>query len=209
MLEKIKQILHLKKEGLHTNPEEEQSLLYKNISNDTVRLVIGEDLVKFGNTICDTISVLRNHFFDEYGFIFPAIHILDNDCIQENELFCEVRGREIWHEFTIPNEETVTQDIENLMFYLFDNHLNEIFTYEMLEKYFYYLREKNYGLVYQLTCRLTVTQIRKILITLIKKKKSIKDLTFIFEKIADSVLAENLYSDVNINKLSQELINSL
>ena len=209
MLEKIKQILHLKKEEPFTNPEDEQRIFYQNLSNDVIRLDIGEDLVKLSDKISDTISELRNHFFDEYGFIFPTIHVTENNCIQENELFCEVRGKEVWHEFTVPNEETVLQDIENLMFYIFDNHLNEIFTYEMMEKYFDYLREKNYGLVYQLTCRLTVMQIRKILINLIQKKKSIKDLAFIFEKIADSVLSDNLYNDVNINKLSQELVNNL
>ena len=152
---------------------------------------------------------MRKHFFEEYGFIFPSVHILDNSFFQENELYCEVRGKEVWHDYTVPNEETVLKDVEDIIFYIFDNHLNEIFTYEMMEKYFDYLREKNYGMVYQLTGKLTVMQIRKILITLIKKRKSIKDLAYVFEKIADNVLTDNLYNDVNIKKLSQELINSL
>ena len=209
MLERIKQILHLKKEEPKTNPEDEQNLFYQNLSNDVIKLEIGEDLVKFGDKICEEISNLRKHFFEEYGFIFPSVHILDNSFFQENELYCEVRGKEVWHDYTVPNEETVLKDVEDIIFYIFDNHLNEIFTYEMMEKYFDYLREKNYGLVYQLTGKLTVMQIRKILITLIKKRKSIKDLAYVFEKIADNVLTDNLYNDVNIKKLSQELINSL
>ena len=52
MLERIKQILHLKKEEPKTNPEDEQNLFYQNLSNDVIKLEIGEDLVKFGDKIC-------------------------------------------------------------------------------------------------------------------------------------------------------------
>ena len=210
MLEIFKFILNPKKEEQPViTPENEQDSMYHNLSNDVVKLVIGEDLTEFGDVICETMSKLRKHIFEEYGFIFPNVHILDNDCIQENELYCEVRGKEVWHDFTVPNKETVIKDIENLILYIFDCHINEIFTYEMMEKYFDYVREKNYGLVYQLTGRLTVMQIRRILINLISEKKSIKDMAYVFEKIADNVLADDLYSDIDINKLSQELAHGI
>lgn len=211
MIEKIKQIFKLGK-AQNTVPEktaEEQiDELYDTLISeaDIIRIEIGEDFVPFGNDIVKQISEFRENKKDENGFILPAVHVIDNPELQENEFIVKLRGKTCYQEFVIPNRESIIEEIALKLEQCFEEHIEEIFTIEAVEKCINLIAAKNSYLIWNITNVLTVQGIKLILINILKEGKSIKDITYIFEKISEVAIQEGHNFIYNPKKIAKEII---
>ena len=189
MLDKLKQIFNLnnKTDNNQQSVEEKIEEAFNSLGEDIVKLEFGEDLIEFADMILERISEFRENLKTDTGFIFPPVHVLQAEVLQENELVFYVRGKEVEHEFIIPNEESVSKYIDEVLSRIFENYIDEIFTMEYLEKY---INKVNSWLVWDISKQLGAYDIKVVLTNLIKEKKSISDINRVFEKI-DECLSEN------------------
>lgn len=191
MLDKLKQLFNLKTTTEVTPTVEEKiEEAFNSLGEDVVRLEFGEDVTAFSYLILEKINEFRENLKLDTGFIFPPVHVLQNDDLQENEIVFYVRGKETEHEFLIPNKETVDKYIPETLTRLFETNIDEIFTMEYLERYINKVQSINSWLVWDISKQLGAYEIKTILVNVLKQKKSIADINRVFEKI-DECLAEN------------------
>lgn len=211
MIEKIKQIFKLgrKEENIPPKSAEEQiNELYETLVSqaDIIRIEIGDDFVPYGKDIVNQISEFRENKKDENGFILPAVHVLDNQDLQENELIVKVRNKTVYQEFVIPNKESIIEEISLKLEQCFEEYLDEIFSIEAVEKCINLISTKNSYLIWNITNVLTMQGIKLILCNILKEGKSIKDITYIFEKISEVAIQEGHNFIYNPKKIAKEII---
>ena len=85
MLEKIKQLLKLNRKEPVESVEDQINDMFKSLSVDELRIIVGEDLIGIAPAICQRIQELRKKIKEEKGFIMPAVRIIDDLDLQENE----------------------------------------------------------------------------------------------------------------------------
>lgn len=192
MIEKLKQIFNFKKvtEDIKPSVEEKIEEAFNSLGEDVVRLEFGSDIAEFADLILEKIDDFRETVKSDSGFILPLVHVLEKEDLQENEMIFYVRGKEIEHEFAVPNKETVEKYVSETLSKIFENHINDIFTMEYVERYIAKVQLTNCWLVWSISNQLRASEIKAILVNLIKEKKSIADINYVFEKI-DECLSEN------------------
>lgn len=204
MLEKIKQLFRQKQQPEISTEDKIEELFEQTFSTDIIRLEIGSDIAEFGEIICSEIDNFRENIAERFGFIFPAIHVIQEDYLQENEIQLFVRECKISNYFLVPNKESVIKETKDILNFIYKNHLDAIFTNDFFEKILNKVQVDNGWLVWNISCLYTATDLRKVFIEILKQKKSIKNAQYIFEKIGDvcpSVSAETL-SKIIANELS-------
>lgn len=192
MLDKLKQLFGLKKEtgSFAASIEDKIEEAFNTLDEDIIKLEIGGDIAECAEAVCEKINELRDNIKSATGFIFPPVHVLHKEELQENELVLFVRGKEVLRDFLVPNKEIIVKNIYEILNHVFDDYLDEIFTMEYVEKYINKVQMTNSWMVWDISKQLGGYEIKKILVNVIKEKKSIANINWVFEKI-DECLSEN------------------
>ncbi|MCM1003206.1 MAG: FHIPEP family type III secretion protein [Candidatus Gastranaerophilales bacterium] len=192
MIEKLKQIFNFNKAADDEKPSVEERIeeAFNSLGEDVLKIEFGTDISEFADLVLMRIDAVREDVKNESGFIFPPVHVLEKSDLQENEVVFYVRGKEVLHDFIVPNEETVEKFIYESLFDILRDYVDEIFTMEYVEKYITKVQQTNSWLVWSISTQFRAYEIKTILVNLIKEKKSIADINRVFEKI-DECLSEN------------------
>lgn len=210
MLEKIKKIFCKQKDS-----ENNQDVLaiidemFKSLDSDIITLLVGEDFNEFEKTIFDTIANYREELKNNTGFILPAVRVISECELQENEYILKIRGTAIEQVFAVPNQKEIKKEIKNTLENLYKNYLEEIFTYEMTEKYVSSVQNNLIWTIWNISSMYTITEIRDVLIQILKNDKSIKNINYIFEKFADCALELESCNRLSPQKIAQKLSSML
>ena len=210
MIKKIKSLL--KKEKNEQKPidiHEKINNMYNSLDTENIYIVIGSDLVDFSEIIRNCLDKFRNSIKDEYGFIFPAIRIRDNIYIQGNELKIYVQNKEVIQVFFIPTEEKIEEEFNKNLKKLFHEHIDKIFTCEIMERYIKLVQNKNSYLISNLTTTYNIVELKEIFITILKNKKSIKNISYIMEQIGEICLSDGSPYHKSSQKTAEELLKIL
>ena len=196
MLKRIKKLFSFrKKEEESYSAFDQINSLYESLNDDDILLKIGEDLVPHGNFICKIISNLREEVKDECGFIFPQIHVCDYSCLQENEFVLYIKGNEAGQGFLIPTEKGIEEELYEVLKTAIYNSIDKLFSNSITEKYIEAVRGNNSWLIWNLTCKLSLTEIKIILLDIVQKGKSLNNIDNIFEQMGEQVLTNGKFND--------------
>ena len=207
MLEKIKNLFKKEtEETTNTSSFEEQfDELFNSLGGDVITLELGEDFVDYKDAILETIGKYRETLKEKNGFIIPSVHILSNDELQENEIIVKVREKQVLEKFIVPNEKHLKKEVEKSLELICENYIDDIFTYELTEKYINTAQNKLLGTIWHVTAIYTITEIRTVLVNLLENKKSIKNIVYIFEKFAEHALSSGFGEHHSAQKLAQKI----
>ena len=176
---------------------------FNTLSEDTIMFNVGFDLVPFAEEMVKSIKNSRNKIKNKTGFIIPLIRITSSKTLQENEIVVHIQGKEVFQEFIVFSKKEINKEIENIVNRIYDEHLDEIFTNEILENYISQVQRKNAWLIHDIMQILFVAEIKQLLMSLLKNGKSIKNISLIFEKIS-SIINCNYRWQPKINIISLE-----
>lgn len=187
---------------------DEINTMFSLLGEDTICLELGEDVCCYIDKIKSTTKEERERINKKTGFILPPVRFLDNKSLQENEINILLNGKKLEERFVIPKEDNVQEEIVNIINGLYEQHLSEIFSNELVEKYIERARLNNYKTVAEVCSSLAAVEIKYILIDLLMHNKSIKNIPYIFEKISEKIYIYDSYKD-NIEQFSKILVTSL
>ena len=179
--------------------------MFESLDSDIITLSVGEDLVNLKSILISTIDKYREELKNSSGFILPPVHILQNDSLQENEFVIKIREKDVLQKFVVPNQDETSKELQESLETIYSSHLDEIFTYETTEKYINIVQKKHIWTIWNISLFYSITEIREVLIQLLKSKKSIKNINYIFEKFADYTLDFGCCSRMPVNKLANKL----
>lgn len=205
MLERIKQFFTGKRTENNPDINEKINEIFSSLDTDILRVEIGNDLVPFGEKICSIVGDIRSEIKEELGFIIPAVHIINNELLQENEYTISIRGSIFHDEFVIPNEKGITDDIYGSLKDIILTNFKKIMTNELTEKYIEKVRTSNPLLIWDITGAISTSEIRTILSELLENGKSIRNISEIFEKISEQIYIENTANSRNPHKIATEI----
>ena len=206
MKELLKKIF--KKEEYKENEQniiEKIDEMFESLDSDIITLLVGEDLTNLDSTIINTIGDFREELKNTYGFILPPVHILKNNRLQENEFIIKVRDKEVLQKFVVPKQDEIQKELRESLETIYSSYLDEIFTYETTEKYINVVQRKHLWTIWNITLLYSITEVREVLIQLLKSKKSIKNINYVFEKFADCTLDFDSCNRIPVNKLAHKL----
>lgn len=204
MLERIKQLFNKKQLPDNTIEEKIEELFEETFSTDIIKFEVGSDIVDLEKDICSEIGEFREKIALKYGFIFPTVHVIQRSDLQENEIKIFVREKEVINDFLIPNSENILKEVNKNLEFIYKEYLDDIFSNEFIEKIINRTQLENSWLIWNISCRYTITEIKKVFLNILKQKKSIKNTAYILEKIGElsiAVSSETL-SKIIIEELS-------
>lgn len=192
--------------------------LYHHLGVDTISIKIGLGLVhltKHDNKLLHAILKLRKDLTDELGYIIPNIKITDSPDLKPNECVIYIRNTKRERFFITPKdtdkEEIITNHIKGNCI----KYANEIITKTEVLKLMEIIRAENPTLVNDLIPTLiSATDVKRILVNLIKEQVSIKDLAYIFDRLCDfarfnkqpDVLSEHLRTEMKTSICLQHAV---
>ena len=182
---------------------------FENKDSDTIAFLVGEDFLNFKDLIMDTIAKERNSLRKKTGFVLWAVHVLDNCELQENEFVIKIREKEVLRKFIIPNADEIEKEISEAINYIYNTNIEDIFTYEITEKYINSVQKDLPWTIWNITSIYTISDIREILIQLLKNKKSIKNIDYVFEKIAEHAFVYGFDTRCSPQKIAQNVCQAL
>lgn len=207
MLEKIKKLFKKETEEVSTTTsiEEQFDELFNSLGGDVITFEFGEDFNELENAILKTINNYRESLKNKNGFILPPVHVLSKETLQENEICVKVREKIALESFIVPNEKHLIKEIEKALEYVYENHLEEIFTCELVEKYINSTQSKLLGTIWNITALYSVVEVKEVLLELLRNKKSIKNINYVFEKFAEHALSSGFCEHHSAQKLAKKI----
>ena len=202
---KFLKLSNKEKDDSNTTQETNVDSLFETIGPETLRILIGEDIISFGDCINENIRQLRGLIKEENGFIFPAVHVKSDFALQENEIQFYVNEKLIYTDYAIPTETYIETTFLSLFKNIILDNIDNIFTNCLVEKYINFAQKDNLWMIWNLTNLLTISEIKAILIDLIKNKKSISNINMIFEKICDDIFVQHSSCSKDPHKISERL----
>lgn len=187
MIEKIKKIFQINtfnKERVATVEESIESM-YESLAIDEMTLKVGADLREYGLKIAAKIKTFRETYFEETGYIIPKIRLIQNNQLQENEYLFAINDEILHQGFTLLNEEDAIFDIMNGLKDICQEKIEKLFTNATTEKYIDIVQKNNSRLVWNLSNVMPLWGIKYVLINILKRGKSIKNINFLFEKMCE------------------------
>lgn len=199
MLKKIKLFFkNMKKSKVEETVPKNEIIDFKDnfslLKEEIIEFKIGSDIAILIDDVLSSIKDIRKEIINETGFIFPQIRIREYSKLQENECVIYVQGTEVYREFFICNKEEIKKEIKNLIKKIYDEYLEEIFTNELFEEYITYVQKKNAWLIWNITQVLFVSDIKYLLISLLRHNKSIKNISLVFEKMGEMLKSSDRWS---------------
>lgn len=184
--------------------------MYNSLTTDEIVICVGNDLVESGHKLSKKIANLRENLFEACGFILPAVRVVNKTCLQENEYHFQIQGNIAFVGFSLFSEEDAIAEISQNFEMTCIEHISEIFSNRMTEKYVESVQRENAYLVWNLSNILPIWDLKTILTDLIKEGKSIKNITYIFEKICEITGKQGDGSfTTDPHKISKKLIKHL
>ena len=184
--------------------------MYNSLTTDEIVICVGNDLVESGHKLSKKIANLRENLFETCGFILPAVRVVNKTCLQENEYHFQIQGNIAFVGFSLFSEEDAIAEISQNFEMTCVEHISEIFSNRMTEKYVESVQRENAYLVWNLSNILPIWDLKTILTDLIKEGKSIKNITYIFEKICEITGKQGDGSfTTDPHKISKKLIKHL
>ena len=159
--------------------------LYSEFKEDSVRFELGSDLVPFIDVIVDVLYKFREKTFKRTGFIFPVVHCIDNDSLQENEYRVYVQGELVDIGFVVFNKSEIIKEFRSVLNNLLKENIDNLFTNETTEKYIGSIYSNNYYLVQEIRRYYDMCEIKSILVNMLNNSKSIKNIRKIVETICE------------------------
>jgi len=181
---------------------------YERLGVDVIKLEISQNLVSdIGDIAKPIIAIIRDvrlELTDEYGFVMPSIHILDNTKIKSGIKFF-IRGNEVdFLEIDYENVEFPIEEFRNKLKSIVLNNIDKVFTIQeaamMLELNVLINGRKNDVL----ENKIDIYDIREIFVKIIQKGGKLTDFLYIYERINHyskttkntDEIAELVYSDI-------------
>ena len=159
--------------------------MYESLEYPIITIKIGNDIAQKSFVVVYTIEKVRKSINESTGFILPPVRCIETNELQENEVIFLINNTERIQKFLIPNEENIEKEIYSSIEKLFINNINDIFRNEIVEEYIARANCRNTRLIADITFALSTVEIRNILAFLLSNGKSIKNISLIFEKIAE------------------------
>ena len=209
MLKRIINLLKISKKEMLPTAEKNIDRLFENLDSETIKILIGSDLESFIEEICLNISLFREGIKENCGFIFPAVMVKSGCNLQENELQIFVNDKLVCTEFTVPNKTYFETNFQDMLQKFFETNLEDIFSNSLVEKYVNQVQKNNCWLVWNLTSRISLVEIKAVLIDLIQQRKSINNITYIFEKMCEQLYLEDSYLERKPHKISERIVKLL
>lgn len=180
--------------------------LFDSLETDEICITIGEDLLPFADKISGKIWDLRNKLKDKTGLIIPAVRILDDFNLQENEFEIKLMGEKVFNGYTVPTEDYATNEITRSLEKVCMENIEKVLTNETVEKYIDTVQRNNGWLIWYLARIIPTTGIKVILAELIRSGKPINNITYIFEKICEQATKSgDIYSIPDAHKIAEKL----
>ena len=206
MIEKLKNIFRLNKSvEKELNIEEKIEELFSSLNSDTITLLVGNDFIDYCESILKIVDETRNEIKDTNGFILPLVHIKSSDSVQENELLFKVREKEVLQKFILPNEKSLIKEIKTGLKEIFKEHLHEIFSCEITERYLTQVKKQCPWMIWNITSVYSITEIRDVLVEILQKEKSIKNINYVFEKFSEYTLDSEYYRHREPNIIADKI----
>lgn len=207
MLEKIKKLFKKETEELSTTNsfEEHFDELFNNLGGDVITFEFGNDFIQYKEAILESIEKFREEKKDKTGFIIPAVHVLSNENLQENEIVIKIREKQVLETFIIPTKNHLIKEIEKCLEQICENYIDDIFTCELVEKYIGTAQNKLLGTIWNITALYSTVEIKEVLLELLKNKKSIKNINYVFEKFAEHALSSGFCEHHSPQRLAQKI----
>lgn len=206
MIKRIKNLLKLNKKKSEENVYANIDEMFSTLGVDELCIQVGEDLIPFGEAICEKIQDLRKKLKDKTGLIIPPVRVIDNFDFQENEYQIKLRNKLVFTGFTVPTSDYATNEISRSLENACMENLDIVMTNEIVEKYIECVQRNNGWLVWYLARLIPTTGIKVILTDLIRNGKSINDITYIFEKICEQATkVRDVYSIPDAHKIAETL----
>ena len=206
MIERIKNLLKLNRKETAQNVYAKIDEMFDTLGVDELCVQIGEDLLPYSEEICNKICDLRKKVKDKTGLIIPAVRILDNFDLQENEYQIMLRNKSMFDGYTVPKEEYASNEIARNLEQICMDNIETVLTNEMVEKYIEFVQRNNGWLVWYIARLIPTTGIKVILADLIRNGKSINDITYIFEKICEQATKNrDIYTIPDAHKIAENL----
>lgn len=184
MIECLKKLIN-KKDEKKVDVLERIDEMYNSLTTDEIVICVGNDLIPSAKNLSGKIETLRENLFEACGFILPAVRVVNKTYLQENEYHFQIQGNIAFIGFSLFSEEDAVAEISQNFEMACVEHISEIFSNRMTEKYIESVKRENAYLVWNLSNILPVWDLKTILTDLIKEGKSIKNITYIFEKICE------------------------
>lgn len=206
MIKKIIDFLQFKKHEQEKTVQEEIDELFDTLYVDELKISIGEDLIPYSKDLSLKIKDLRKKLKEKTGLIIPAVRILDDSDLQENEYRLFIRQNVVFTGFTVPKEDYAINEITANFEKQCLKNVELVLSNELTEKYMETVQRNNGWLICYLSRLIPTTGIKIILANLIKNGKSIKDINFIFEKICEVATQDrDMYSIRDPYKIAKAL----
>lgn len=148
---------------------------------DILKVSLPKNLKKLSTDLMAKIVGLREELADNLGYIIPNVRICNDYDLKDNEFEIFVRTKSVG-KFKLENENDILEQIiENLKEVCLKN-ISKIFLQENAQKLLDEVSNKK--VVETLLQNLSVEDVRLILIELVNQKVSIKDNSYIFERMS-------------------------
>ncbi len=171
-----------------TIPRPNYYTLFDEIDEETLCLEFGNDILLFHNDISEKLMDLRRQIMNKTGFIFPLTRFLHNMDLQENQYVIKIMGKTVYEGYVIPNAKDATEEIIKNLEKIILNNFDTLLTNNTVENYLNHIEDSNPRLVCNTIRYLTLGDIKKILVEILNEGKSIKNITYIFEKINENMV---------------------
>lgn len=195
MLKRIQKIFHREPKEESQSVFEEIDSMFDSLNDDVLLITIGTDLIKYSELVSKKISEVRQEIKSECGFILPPVRICDNTYLQENEFNISIYGNILKSAYIIPNEKGINEELYETLKSTVYEYMDILFTNEITEKYVEKVQKNNGWLIWNITCKVSMTDIKTIMLDIIKKGKSINNINYIFEQIGEMVLANGKFGE--------------
>lgn len=162
--------------------------LFDEIDEEILGLEFGTDILSFHNDISDKLMDLRRKIMHNTGFIFPLTRFLHDIDLQENQYVIKIMGKTVFEGYVIPNAKDATEEIIKNIEKIVLSNFDKLLTNNTVENYLNHIEDLNPRLVCNTIRFLTMGDIKKILVEILNEGKSIKNITYIFEKINENMV---------------------
>ena len=166
---------------------------YEQLGVETLKITLGKDIAPLADTdangnLIPRLVGLRKQLVDELGYIIPNVRFLQSSENEPKEYDIWVRGKLVAKGDVSGEKPDFLDDADVIVGHLKKaviEHVDYIFTLSDVYRLTELVKSKDEALINTLSEYVDSLDLRNILVKLIKLKKSIKDVEFVYQRIAD------------------------
>lgn len=179
-----------------TKPKDEPKSVEDTIDDMFSSLIADEICIELSENIFDifksqNIGDLRQKIKEKTGFILPVVWYSKNFSLEDNEYKIYLRKNLIFEGFTVPKSNYMCAEILYNLEKTCKENIDLVFTNKVFEKYINVVQRNNQWLIWEIAQHIAPTDMRTILLDLIKMGKSIENIEFVFEQIGKFAYLRN------------------